>query len=149
MSDELKLSALSHWILSDDDPPREIAVDDVLVWARWFEENDGRRFIRNTQIRRGEVEGPWVSTVFIGLDLGMGWLHGGPPLVYETMVFTCRNEWHEPSELFPDGHWGVGDDIAGEKHSTWAEAMLAHERMVEEYGERWWAEHGDQETFGG
>ena len=128
-----------HWILSDDEPPREIAVPDVLTWARWFEDFDN--CIRQTQIRRGEVAGPWVSTVFLGLDHNFG--AAGPPLLYETMVFANQREWHEPSE-FHDGRWGLGDELDCERHSPWADAMTAHERIVERWGEKWWSEHGDR-----
>ena len=132
------------YILSDDDPPREIPVDDVMTWAEWFEENDGRRFIRDTQIKRGIIEGPWVSTVFIGLNMNYG---EGPVLLYETGVFACRNEWRDPSDLFPNGHWTIGDNLDEDRHSTWAEAMEAHERLVEKWGAKWWEDHGDQHDF--
>ena len=132
------MNGTGHWILSDDDPPREIEVD-LMTWAIWFEENPERRQVRSTQVRRGEVEGPWVSTIFIGLYYGLP-----PPVLYETMVFACRNEWHEPSPVWPEGHWGLGESLDEAKHSTWSKAVTGHERMVQRWGERWWAEHGDQ-----
>jgi hypothetical protein len=131
---------VKHWILSDEIPPQEIEVD-LFTWAEWFERHRDR-VIRQTQIRRGEVEGPWVSTVFLGLDHNFGW--AGPPLLYETMVFANAREWREPTEWMPDGHWTLGDDLDCERHSTWAEAMTGHEAMVERWGAKWWKEHGDQ-----
>ena len=104
--------------MSNDDPPREVPCD-LMTWARWFEENDRR--IRATQIKRGVVEGPWVSTIFIGLDHRFGF--DGPPLLYETMVFKAQSVWHEPSELWPEGHWGVGDELDCQRHATWADAI--------------------------
>lgn len=54
-----------------------VAVEDTLDWARWFEKANRR--VAFTKTNNGDV-----STVFLGLNHAWG---GGPPLIYETMVF--------------------------------------------------------------
>ena len=144
MDDWFQSHVPRYFILSDDDPPQEIGVE-TMEWAVWFEENDGRRFIRDTQIKRGVVEGPWVSTVFIGIDMNHG--EGPVPILYETGVFECRNQWREPSEFYPDGRWTIGNNLDEDRYSTWSDAMEGHERLVEKWGAKWWEDHGDQHDF--
>lgn len=80
-----------------------VACEDVLEWARWFE-NAQRHVADDT------VEGYRVSTVFLGLD--HGFRHRGPPVVFETMIFT------------PDG------EIEGmDRYCTWEEAEAGHADM--------------------
>lgn len=55
-----------------------IAEVDLMTWAKWFE--TGQRVIA-----RDDVGDSHVSTVFLGLDHRFG--SGGPPLLFETMVF--------------------------------------------------------------
>jgi hypothetical protein len=50
--------------------------EDLLEWARWYEERDNRR------VALDEVNGVRVSTVFLGLDHGWG---RGAPALWETM----------------------------------------------------------------
>lgn len=57
----------------------------------------------------------WVSTVFLGLD--RGW--DGPPVVFETMVFTpskSKDKW----------------DNYQERYRTYDAALIGHERIVME-----------------
>lgn len=54
------------------------------------------------------VGGTWVSTVFLGLD--HNWEPGGPPLLFETMVFPGNECW---------------------RCSTWEEAERQHAEVVE------------------
>ena len=63
-----------YWILDDNRQPVEA---DLMTWARSFE--NGRRHIGKDEI--GDV---LVSTVFLGIDHSFG---GGPPILFETMVF--------------------------------------------------------------
>lgn len=91
---------LPHYVLDDRGEP--LAVDDVLIWARWFEHAD--RSLAQTQI------GPYrVSTVFLGLD--HNFYDDGPPVLWETMVFAdgsggldldCRRYTSRQDAL--DGH---------------------------------------------
>lgn len=80
---------------------------DVLVWGRWFQDNDAARVIGKTQIG-----GARVSTVFLGLD--HNFTHGAPVL-FETMVF-----W--------DGH---ALDSEQERYCTRMEAVAGHERWCQ------------------
>ena len=54
----------------------------------------------------------WVSTVFLGMDHAFG---DGPPLLFETMVFTSKKRMSEES---------------CERYSTWNEAVAGHARIV-------------------
>ncbi len=62
-------------------------------------------------------DGHWVSTVWLGLD--HSFTPGGPPLIFETMVFPPKGE-------------GMGD-LDCDRYSTEAEALAGHERMVEKW----------------
>lgn len=67
-----------HYILDEyGDPVPEY---DVIKWAMWFEQAGKDRVVAYTPIDGNEV----VSTVFLGLDHSFS---GGPPILYETMVF--------------------------------------------------------------
>ena len=72
----------------------------TLEWAQWFESHD-RQVARDTT-----PNGADVSTVFLGIDHSFG--RGGPPLVFETMVF--------------------GGNLGGmqERYATWDEAVAGH-----------------------
>jgi hypothetical protein len=80
-----------------------VPCDDILDWGHWFETAD--RIVKKTTV--GESE---VSTVFIGLD--HRFQGGGPPLVFESMVF------------------GGPQDGDQERYSTWGEAERGHEALV-------------------
>jgi len=81
-----------------------VRCDDLMAWARAFEDDAGRR------VARTEV-GPYtVSTVFLGIDHQFG---DGPPLIFETMVFSQGAEEEEQDRC-----------------STWAEAEAMHKRYV-------------------
>lgn len=91
-----------YYILDGHTP---IAVDDVLEWARWFEENIDARRVTRTEFANGS----YVSTVFIGIDHAFG---SGPPLLFETMVFGGRADgWQD-------------------RYSTWEEAEVGHAEFV-------------------
>jgi hypothetical protein len=77
---------------------------DLMAWGKWMEEAE--RLVRST-----EIQGIYVSTVFLGLDHNFG---GGPPLVFETMVFDKNDE---------GGYC--------ERCSTWAQAEIQHTRACE------------------
>ena len=87
------------YVLKDGLP---IPEDDSLAWSLWFETADRRVALT----KMGDVE---VSTVFLGIDHSFG---GGPPLLYETLVF------------------GGPLDGEMERYSTLQEAEAGHQRMV-------------------
>lgn len=96
------------YILKDRVP---VPCDDLLEWGRQFEQEE-RRVARTEQ---DEVE---VSTVFLGLDHSFG---GGPPLLFETMVF------------------GGGRDQEMRRYSTWDQAEEGDKAMCD------WLFHGGAE----
>lgn len=80
-------------------------VDDLLHWARWYENNaDARRVLKT------EVHFSSISTVFLAMDHRFG---DGPPLLFETMIFGGEHD---------------GDQW---RYSTWDEAEAGHKRAVE------------------
>lgn len=68
------------YILDGDTP---VPTDDLLAWAEWYETAD--RIVARTQVDTDVT----VSTVFLALDHGH---HGGPALLYETMIFGGRHD---------------------------------------------------------
>lgn len=75
---------------------------DLMTWAKWFETAD-------RHVAKEPVGDFLVSTVFLGLNHQFG---GGPPLLFETMVF--KN--------------GDATDLWCERCSTWDEAEIQHKR---------------------
>ena len=72
-----------YYILQNGEP---FSVEDVLVWAGWFEEAD-------RQVVRTEISPDCsVSTVFLGLDHQYG---DGPPLIFETMIFGGPHDQYQ------------------------------------------------------
>lgn len=70
------------YVLDECGVPRK--VDDVLEWGRWFETSGERRRVGFRHLGRC-----YVSTVFLALDHSFGL--GGPPLLFETMVFRASD----------------------------------------------------------
>jgi hypothetical protein len=100
---------VGHFILADDG---ETAIPcDVMEWAEWVGSRTPESVGGGGWSTRTEVLGRTVSTVFLGLNHGFG---GGPPLLWETMVFG-GGSWSE--EFY-------------ERHSTKAEALACHRRVV-------------------
>ena len=69
------ISPIVYYVLDDSGAP--LAVDDVLVWAKWFETAD-------RVLARDDIGAAHVSTVFLGIDHGFG---RGAPILWETMIF--------------------------------------------------------------
>jgi hypothetical protein len=115
-----------HYRLNEQGEPE--VVEDVIVWARWFEEAD--RTVRKTVVAapslpRGLMECE-VSTVFLALDHSFGF--DGPPLLFETMLFEIQEStvemWGRPHTFRRDlGHlqW---------RYHTREEALGHHEKLV-------------------
>jgi hypothetical protein len=91
-----------NYILDDNNNVVPVPADDIVIWARWFE-NYERRRVADTR-----TAGVRVSTVFLGLD--HRWGGDGPPLVFETMIFGG------PYDQYQD------------RHSSWDDAVLGHRR---------------------
>ena len=88
------------YVLRDKIPIRE---RDYRKWAVWFETSPDRIVARTT------VGSDEVSTVFLGIDHRFG--AGGPPLLFETMVFPKCDYTR--------------------RCSTWEEAETQHRKVVE------------------
>lgn len=69
---------LGNYILDEAGNP--VKEPDLRTWAMWMN-NGERRRVKREELADGAV----VSTVFFGIDHRFG---DGPPLVYETLVFT-------------------------------------------------------------
>jgi hypothetical protein len=86
-----------HYILNG----RELVPATLMGWATWFE--TANRHIGDTR-----VKGARVSTVFLGIDHAMG----GPPQLFETMIFR--------------GH----RDVFQDRYATWDQAHTIHKIIV-------------------
>jgi hypothetical protein len=103
-----------RYVLNQHHEP--VLVEDLLLWAACFEEDDKRIVKQEYVTELGEqlvspFTHPRVSTVFLGLD--HNFMGKGPPILFETMVFGG-----------PFNHtlW---------RYATWDEAVTGHERLVE------------------
>jgi hypothetical protein len=87
-------------------------------WARWFE--------KSRRVAFADLGYCTVSTVFLGIDHNF---YGGPPLLFETLVFANPM----PGDGFPD-------EIDGRmrRYSTWDEAEAGHDAMVAEVRRDFW-----------
>ena len=52
----------------------------MVKWGRWF------RDTKNRSVARDKIGDVVISTVFLGVNHA---LRGGPPILWETMVFGC------------------------------------------------------------
>jgi hypothetical protein len=84
---------------------------DPLKWAKWFE--DAVRVCGHSYV--GDY---WISTVFLGIDHGIG-TEGSDAILFETMVFTGVSE--------------VKDCL---RWATYDEAMAGHKEIVNLYKEK-------------
>ena len=98
---------MTNYILDGKTP---VPCDDIHEWGRQF--TDADRIVART-----EEPKYLVSTVFLGSDHSFGF--GGPPVVFETMIFAddLLNEEYQ------------------ERYCTWEEAEAGHKRAIE-YAER-------------
>lgn len=92
---------MKQYILKDRKPIHE---PDILKWGEWYGD------IKNRVVKRTEVGGCEVSTVFLGLDHSFD---DGPPVLFETLVF------------------GGPLDEEMERYHAWEEAEKGHQDMVE------------------
>jgi hypothetical protein len=89
-----------HWILDEE---HNLIPVDLTTWALWLETNDRHVALTKTKLHD-------ISTVFVGIDMG---IFGGPPLVFETMVFNDSGEG--------------GDE---RRYSSWDDAVTGHKVAV-------------------
>ncbi len=100
-----------------DDENRPVACD-AATWGRWFSANTERRIVAQTDL--GLV---WVSTVFLGID--HRFRGGGPPLLFETMVFA--SETHTVT-MPGGGSYESHADLYGvqDRYASWDDAATGH-----------------------
>ena len=90
-----------------------------LTLEQWIESYDDRK---NPKARRvGWTDGFFfeISTVLLGIDHGLGFLSGGVPIIFETMVF------HR--------FWSGRGDVRCQRYATLAQAKGGHLDISAEY----------------
>ena len=92
--------SIGYYILDGKEP---IEISDIIAWATQFKTAD--RIVKQTPLG-GDV---MVSTIFLGIDHQFG---EGPPLLFETMVFSGKHDQEQ---------W---------RYSTWDEAVAGHRATV-------------------
>ena len=97
-----------HYRLNADGTTEQMS--NCIEWAEYFHAAD--RKVAYTELRTGGGAEVRVSTIFLGLDHSF---LGGPPILFETMVFS--------EELLPG-------DTYEERYATKAEAEEGHKRVV-------------------
>lgn len=92
---------------------------DLLSWGKWFQTAD--RHIAQTVVGNYEV-----STVFLGLD--HGWGRNGPPVLFETMVFSFPRP---PVEEILSGYHIEKHEFSSfqERYCTYEEAEAGHRKV--------------------
>jgi hypothetical protein len=84
---------------------------ELMEWAKLME-NTEYKIVAQNQLANGK----FVSTVWLGLD--HDFTMKGPPLIFETMVFPERGDFHE---------------LDVRRYSTETEAKQGHVRMVKKW----------------
>ena len=97
---------MTHYFLNEDHSVRHC---EFMEWAEQFKKmsHADTRHVGNDMIN-----GHHVSTVWLGLDHNY---YGGPPLIFETMVF----------------HGYSCDDIYMDRYTTWEQAVEGHKKAIQ------------------
>ena len=112
-----------YYILDENRQP--VRVRSVEEWARRFESGLGK-IVAVNEFGHEAIGTVKVSTVFLGLDHGFGYLQidgvtDDRPVLFETMIFAPEND-------VIDGH-GLNGWM--ERCCTWDEAVQMHKRGIE------------------
>jgi hypothetical protein len=120
-----------------------VPCEDLFEWGRWMQNAD--RVVLSTTV------GEWrVSTVFLGLDHQLG--DGGPPILFETMIFLTAAE-RRPNESLDDLFRRIrpleeaaDQELVGyqRRYSDWIAAESGHEAAVRLVEERTGTARADQ-----
>ncbi len=94
---------MSDKYILDGTTPRQV---DLMTWAKWSED-DSKRIVQQDTL----PDGVKVSTVFLGLDHSFGM--GGPPILWETMIFGGPHD---------DEQW---------RYTSHADALAGHATALE------------------
>lgn len=147
----MKMPTMYHYILNSEKEVVSLPWSETLTWGQWMEEARAKGLRVVGQDRVGRY---LVSTVFLGVD--HRFIGGGPPLVFETMVFdhhwfkmVCHRLMKKlpfPSfemDLSQPMPWkkrlhsrlyfmlgSAYSELEMERYSTWAEAKDGHNRMI-------------------
>src|SRR5262245_15360899 len=79
-----------------------------ILFSEWAEQRQ-----QNRHVGSDEVDGVWVSTVYLGMDHGFFYGQAGyKPIIYETMVFGGEHDQYQ------------------ERYSTYEQARKGHERAI-------------------
>lgn len=97
-------------------------LEDVIAWGKLFENPEYKR-VASTTLK----DGKWVSTVWLGMDYNM--FGEGPPLIFETMVFSADKEYNL---LF---NRSFRHELDCDRYSTEREALEGHAAMVKKWEE--------------
>lgn len=98
-----------------DEHGEPFAIDDMRVWAKWFETAD--RHVDRTEI------GPYtVSTVFLGIDHSF---QNYEPVLYESLVFVRQPEGSE-------FEWVSAGEYEMRRYATREQAQAGHDELVAE-----------------
>ena len=97
-----------YWVLGEDGKT-PVSTSDIMVWAACMG-NEVTKRVALDHDGEGKVS---VSTVFLGIDHAFG---GGPPVLFETMVFGGQ---YSESQM---------------RYHTWDEALEGHNHACERLG---------------
>jgi hypothetical protein len=79
-----------NYILDKDGNP--VPEPDIRKWADWYEED--KRRVALTILKRPFKDDVSISTVFLGIDHSFSF--GGPPILFETMIFGGEHDqWQD------------------------------------------------------
>lgn len=114
------------WILDEQRNPQAV---DARAWAEWYEAAARKGLAEGVpfdprRVASTETATVWVSTVFLGTN--HNWSGKGPPILFETMVFT-KDEF--PREYKGKIKWHR-DDLDTFRYSSWDDAETGHKAIV-------------------
>lgn len=93
---------------------RVVATTDMMQWARWARWMELSRRDNSSRVAETTIGDFWISTVFLGLDHRFS--GNGPPIVFETMVFSHK------------GDCASDENMA--RYCTFEEAQRGHDAVV-------------------
>lgn len=99
---------MSRWYILDNDHNPVAA--DVLVAAKWLEDNLERRVVKQENILDKNGETVRVSTVFLGLD--HAW-NSKTPVLWETMIFGGEHDQYQ------------------DRYTSYQDALEGHQKAID------------------
>lgn len=85
-----------------------VGTNDIHEWGKYMESPEGKQ---SKKVASAKINGMLISTVFLGLDHGFG----GPPLYFETMIFTSEKDFSEQYQ---------------KRYTTYQQAADGHHELV-------------------